>query len=759
MTREGGRGALRAFGGVLHSFLRILGALFVAAVLLGSGLGWYAYRRFSPEDARRMAADQLTAMLNRRVTIDRLVLSPRGLKVLGLRVRRRRPVQGEPDLLSCASALVTIKFRPLLQRRLEFDTVILQSPRVDLEREADGTWDLADVFGSSTTASGRGGGAIPLALAAAETMVRDGTLLVGDPRQGWSVSFDGVSMRLDSFNERAPFPVKAAFKVTDRFGGRQLAADVSADWTVDLAGLHWSSATVRAEDLRASIAGAALRGRGAITGFSPLRFTLDLDAPTLSPEQWRYFAGRGLPLTLPPSRWHLEAGLPAPGMFDIEKLTLDTPAGQGRMTGLFDFVSDTQTLSLELAADDADLAEVGRWWPALAKRSLSGRADLRMAITGWPGRLQARDADLTLRDFGASWGRGRIKGALARATATDEFSRVEATVAGATVAALGSEFDAVSLSAALTEKELAVNRLGLRWNGSKVVVSAKVKMRREKDRRTRLTDVVFSGSADKVDWEAAAKLVAAFRAEISTRAAAPDEEASARPWVRTFKYSIPHGFPDTAGHIHVGEVTQANFWCKDVDMLWTLRGVTPALDKASGEARLRFGPGRVSDIPAVQASNQFLSVVFLPFVFMQKMNNLSVFSAGTAYPKTLDFAVVEGEYGAAKGVATTRYFHVASPQLAAYAEGTADFSHEKVDMNILTRLTSYRGTLPEWWVDELGRPAIGFRVVGDLSRPELQPRFKKIGADEIETKVAEGRARAAKRFRALERLLARLEAR
>jgi hypothetical protein len=88
----------------------------------------------------------------------------------------------------------------------------------------------------------------------------------------------------------------------------------------------------------------------------------------------------------------------------------------------------------------------------------------------------------------------------------------------------------------------------------------------------------------------------------------------------------------------------------------------------------------------------------------------------------------------------------------AYAEGTADFGREIVDMNILTRLGSFDGTLPEWWVDEKGRPAIGFRVKGDINKPDLEPRFKKIGETEIEKEVEEGRARAKKRFIALEKL-------
>ena len=71
----------------------------------------------------------------------------------------------------------------------------------------------------------------------------------------------------------------------------------------------------------------------------------------------------------------------------------------------------------------------------------------------------------------------------------------------------------------------------------------------------------------------------------------------------------------------------------------------------------------------------------------------------------------------------------------------------------MTRLPNYNGpTLPEWWTDEGGHTAIGFRVKGDLNKPDLEPRFKKIAGDEIERKLEEGRAGGKKRFEAIEKL-------
>jgi len=742
MNLERARAALRLAGRALHGALRVLGGLFLVAVLLVAGLGGYAYRRFSPEDARRIAAEQLTALLNREVTIDHLVLSPRGLKVIGLRVRHGAR-GGDGDLLVCDSALVTIKLKPLLSRRLEFDTVLLQSPQISLSRDADGNWSLADMFGSTSAAPGRPA-ALPLALAAAETVVQDGVLRVDDRLRGRKLSFEKLSLRVDAFDQDKPFPVSASFRMSDTVGGRSVTALASASGQIDLAGFHWSSATAKTDDLRIEIEGVPLSGRAAVLGFSSPSLSASLDVPSLGPEDWRALIGRPVALSLPRSRWSLKAEFPAPGMLDVQKLTAETPAGAASMVGLFDFAAATPTLSVELTTRDLDLVKTGAWNPDWEKRALTGRATLRASVTGWPGRLQAREAELNLRDFGGKWGERLVSGVDADISATEEFTKVKASVSKGKATVVGNVFDEIALALSIEKQNLTVERLSLKWGGSRVRLRARV------EHLAAPKEVVLSGNVDKIDWTAAARLVSDVRAAISTRTAASGDDE--RPWLRTFKYSIPHGFPDTSGHVRVGEVTHPNFNCKNVELMWSVRGVTPGLDKLAGEARLSFGPGRVEDIPAVQDSNKFLRVVFLPFIFMHKMNNLSVFSGNTAYPKSLDFSRIDGEYGASKGVATIRYFHVDSPQLVAYTEGTADLGRETVDMNIMTRLTSYRGTLPEWWVDEAGRPSIGFRVKGDINKPDLEPRFKKIAENEMERKVEEGRARAKKRFEALETL-------
>lgn len=732
---------LRLLWSAFRTVARGFGLSFIVLVLLVAGLAAYIQHQFGPEEARQLAVTNLQALLHREVSIERMVLTPRGFKLKGLRVRRLNLAE-EGDLLVCDTALVTVKLQPLLKRRLEFDTLRLESPQISLTREADGVWDIADLFTATKTARG---GALPLALAAAETIVSNGVLKVDDRRRGRKISFERLELRADGFDQDAAFPLSLSFVNAVTFGTRTLTTGVSAEGSMDLAGLNWSSATARADSFTAEADGVVVTGEGTIAGFQRPVFEVTASVPALGPERWPRWTGRDLKVSLPATKWSARVAWSSPPIWSVERLAVTTPAGVLNASGVFDTTEDTATLKAQFAVKDAILDSSAGWHPSWAARAPRGKASLSGTIEGRLGALQLKDATMSLRGGALEWGDRRVELLDLDALVADEFASVKATVTKGRVVAYGSAFDELAMTLSVLKQTLSVDNLSLRWGESRLRLRGKV------DKLSAPKEVLISGTLDKLVWEDAHRLVTGIRASISTRTVSAEERES-RPWLSTFKYTIPRSFPDTVAHLRVNDVTQQNFWCKDLDLLWSIRGVTPALDKLSGEARMRFGPGRVADIPAVQESHNLLRVIFLPFVYMHKMNKFSIFSTATAYPKTLDFTKIESEYGLSKGVATTRYFHVDSPQLAAFTDGVADLGKEHVDMNILTRLAKYDGVLPEWWVDEAGRPSIGFRVKGDLNKPELEPRFKKIPVDEIERKLDEGRASGKKRFEAIQKL-------
>ncbi len=735
---------LRLLWSAFRTVARGFGLSFIVLVLLVAGLAAYIQQKFGPEEARVLAVTQLQALLHREVSIERMVLTPRGFKLKGLRVRRLNSAE-EGDLLVCDTALVTVKLRPLLKRRLEFDTLRLESPQISLVRQADGIWDIADLFTATKTARG---GALPLALASAETIVSNGVLKVDDRRRGRKISFERLELRADGFDQDSAFPLSLSFVNAVSFGTRTLTTSVAAEGSMDLAGLNFASATAHADRFTAEADGVVVTGEGTVEGFLRPVFEVTASVPALGPERWPRWTGRDLKVALPATKWSARVSWSSPPIWNVERLAIVTPAGVMSISGVFDTTEDTATLRAQFAAKDATLENSAGWHPSWAARAPRGKASLSGSIEGKWGALQLKDAALSLRGFAAEWGDRRVELLDLDALVADEFASVKATVTKGRVVAYGSAFDELAITLSVLKQTLSVDNLSLRWGESRLKLRGKV------DKLSAPKEVLISGTLDKLVWEDAHRLVTGIQASISTRTVSAAERES-RPWLRTFKYTIPTAFPDTVAHLRVTEVQQQNFWCKDLDLLWSIRGVTPALDKLSGEAKMRFGPGRVADIPAVQESHNLLRVIFLPFIYMHKMNKFSILSTATAYPKTLDFQRIESEYAVAKGVAAIRYFHVDSAQLVAFANGEADLGREQVDMNIITRLPNYIGpTLPEWWTDEGGATAIGFRVKGDLNKPELEPRFKKIGGDEIERKLEDGRAGGKKRFEAAEKLQA-----
>jgi hypothetical protein len=732
------------------------GALFAVVLVAIFGVYFSLPYIVDGDRVKSMLVDQLQKTLRRPVRIQRVILTPQGVKLTQFKVL---DADGKDSFIEGDFALVTVKLQPLLQRRLELSNVRLASPRIHISRDAEGRWSFEDIFAS--TASARPAGPpkpfeLPVSLAADQTAIESGRLEVDDQLRGTSYLIERFNLAVRQFDLDAPFSFSVSFDNVNTFGERKVRTSLSAEGSMALASFDWPRAFVKADAAQLQLDGRVIKGAVSVSSFTAPTVEADLSLPALGKDDWQWWFKKDEDLTLPPSRWSGRVVWLEPRKARVERLEATAGPLKARGSGLVDLTGKQPQVTASIETEDFPLAEAAGLHPVLQRYQLGGTARGEAEVSGWPGRWNVGKAHLRLHGAGARFAHWSVENGDADLAATQDFSDLAVTLSSGAVEAYKNGFSDVTLSLRLVRKDLKVDYLSFKWEDSKVRVRGRVV--NLPDPR----DVWLSGTVDHVHWERAQQLVGDIIASVSTRTAvslsSPAETDSAKElWVQTFKYAIPKKFPDTIGHIHVGRVLHKNFSFADMELLWDLRGVTNKLDNVNGEIRASFGPGRVNDIQAVQDSNKFLSIVFLPYIYMYKMNSLSVLSTAQAYPKELDFNRIEGQYGVRRGLVDTRFCSVDSPQLLAFAAGTADFGREQVDMNILTRLTGYRATLPEWWVDEKGRPAIGFRVKGDLNRPDLEPRLHKIGADEIERAVESGRGNAKARFEALDKL-AQLEA-
>ena len=741
------RFALKVAGLLAKGF----GAL-IALVMLGI-LGLY-FALPSIVDGNRvktMLVDQLEKTLHRPVRIERVILTPQGVKLTKFRVMEPA---GENAFIEGEFALVTIKLPALLQRRVELSNVRLASPRIRIARDAQGRWSFADMF--SSTAAVRTAPAkpfeLPVSLAADQTAIESGRLEFDDQLRGTKYLVEKFNLAVKQFDVEAPFNFAVSFDNESTFGERKVATSVSAEGVMSLAAFDWPQAFLKASKAQIKVDGRLAKGTVAVSSFTAPSVEADLMLPALGKDDWDFWWHKPVELSLPPSRWKVRAQWLEPRKVRVDRVEVKAGPFSGHGAGLVDLTGKLPQVSGDISADDFPLDQGPGFRESLKRYGLKGLARGEATVSGWPGRWAFSKTHLRVRGLGAAFAHWNVTNGDADVTAGEDFADVAVTLSSGALEAYKNSFSELTLSLRLVRKDLKVDYLALKWEDSRVRVRGRVV--NLPDPR----DVWISGSVDHVHWERAQQLVEGIIASVSTRTAvsptpaADDEEDPKRLWVQTFKYAMPKKFPDTIGHIHIGKVLHKNFNFAEMDLLWDLRGITNKLDTANGEISASFGPGRVNDIQAVQDSNKFLRIVFLPYIYMYKMNSLSVLSAGAAYPKELDFNRIEGQYGVRRGVVDTRFCSVDSPQLLAFAAGTADFARESVDMGILTRLTKYKATLPEWWVDEKGRPAIGFRVKGDLNHPDLEPRLHKIGADEIEKALESSRGNAKARFEALDKL-------
>ncbi|MHB2026178.1 MAG: DUF748 domain-containing protein [Elusimicrobiota bacterium] len=723
-----------------------LGLIFICLVLLTAGTTYFLLpRMIDSTRVKSILTQRLEEILHRPVSIGDMILAPQGVKITAVTIANASAQDGA--LVDGGSAVISIKIMPLLRRRLDIKSIRLINPRIRLVRDAQGLWTFADLFKPRALPKSDANPfffAMPVSFKAQRFSVENGTLIIDDTFKRRTFMFKNMTLSAERPGIMRPFAFSASFDDDFPLGDRTIAASCAFSGSIFPAGLDLSSASIVASRLVIRSAGETFAGSARISGFPKPLLEGRMQSPALDGDWFKTEFGRRIPPSWPQSRWAFQARFDSPRQIRVRRLAMDSELFSARAVGRLDFSSAPWQMSASIVLSTAPIENFSFLIPEISERKMRGTALGKIRIMGPWNHLRVFGAQARLGNFSMTSKPFILKAGIASIAAVGGFSDIRAVVGGGFVSAIGHSASNVSFRARLLRHRLSFNALSLNWEGTRVLARGSI------DNIARPSRVFLRADAGTLRWEKAQKLavdVAAYLSRVKKARAKTPVPSPERHWLAFFKYHIPRRFPATSGRIVIGEVRHQNFWFKNASILWDLRGITPRLDNAAGEVRLGFGPGHISDLKSIAGSSKFMEIVFLPYTFMSRMNSFSVLSAAKAYPETFDFKRIEGQYSISKGLVRTRFFHVDSPQIIAFAQGSADFAKETVDMEVLTRLTHYDAPLPEWWVDELGRPAIGFWVKGNLEKPSIDPRLQKMGADEIERALAKAEARARERLK------------
>ncbi len=131
---------------------RVLLALGILLLLVVAGIGIFI-ATFDANRYRPILVSRLEEQLDRPVTLERISLAWQGgmaLRLEGVRIDED-PATQEP-LLEMAAASATVRLLPLLKKRIEISTILLDRPRIRIFRDAQGQVNLTGLIAAGAPA-------------------------------------------------------------------------------------------------------------------------------------------------------------------------------------------------------------------------------------------------------------------------------------------------------------------------------------------------------------------------------------------------------------------------------------------------------------------------------------------------------------------------------------------------------------------------------------------------------------------------------
>ncbi len=728
----------RSFGSWVWRFIKSCFVLSLRTVLftvmllllLAAGVWLLFLKTFNAQHISELITEELQKRLDRPVIISSLDLKfINTLELKGFSVLDTEGAPGYP-LLSAESVTLQFKLLPLFRQQLIIDEVSLNSPRFNVVRQTNGTYNMPkirtpkekSVYTSELT--GR-----KLAVSVEDWSVHNGVFSYKDLASGVSHAIYGLNLHFEQlrFDELSRFNLEMI--VRNKWGDNISDMEIKGTGHVNFANFDWNKFALRS--LRTQV----------FLFQKPVVLLIDLDnlrvpyfnvkasIPAFESKDLSLFHEEELGFSLP------KVELSAQGLLEngyrflkLDQVTASAQDIQVSASGNLDFTQAPFTADLTGNTNFFKLAGKNAYYPAIGQYKLNGQASVSAQVLREKGKFSLPFLNVQGKDVSGLFYGFKADGISGEFQAKQNFADLYARTTAGKVTVNKSVFDKLDLSASWRKGNLYAYIASTELNGVPFKLSLSVNNLKSVRRKIRTS--IYWKDLDPMAFIGTVKDFVTVITPLLKKGAkfkAPVEGELA--WLRNFRDRLPNFMPNFAGNLTADtfstQVLSGNRFSAEFDFT----GMNAGMKNLSGPLKARLEGGVIHQMEKLAEEQQALNITFQPFILMHRMERAGSFKVGQVL-KDVPFNDMAVSVDFDKGRMQINNAYTVGPTISAAVSGWTDWVNENFDIIIWTMFTntSRSGALAENLTDESGNPALAFRVSSSMLKPNLEMmRAKKTG--------------------------------
>ncbi len=699
-------------------------------LLIAAGLWLLFLKTFNAQHISELITEELQKRLDRPVIISSLDLKfINTIELKGFSVLDTEGAPGYP-LLSAESVTLQFRLLPLLDQQLVIDEVSLNSPRFNIVRQPDGSYNMPQirtpkeksVYTSELT--GR-----KLAVSVEDWSVHNGVFSYKDLGSGVSHAIYGLNLHFEQlrFNELSRFSLEMVLR--NKWGDNISDMEIKGNGHVNFANFNWTNFALRSLRTQVFLFQKPVDLLVDLDNLRTPYFNIKASVPAFESKDLSLFHEKELGFSLPKTEISAQGRLDQGyRLLKLNKVTLSALDIQASVSGQLDFTQTLFTADLTGSTNFFNLAGKNTYYPAIGQYKLTGQAALSAQVLREKGAFSLPLMTAQGKEVSGLFYGFKADGITGEFQAKQNFSDLYARTSAGKVTVNKSVFDKLNLSASWRKGNLYAYIASTELNSVPFKLSLSVNNLKSARRKIR-TSIYWKDLDPLAFIDTVKDFVVVITPLIKKGVKFKEPVEGDLAWLRNFRDRLPKFMPNFAGNLTADtfstQVLSGNRFSAEFDFT----GMTAGMQNLSGPLEARLEGGIIHQMEKLAEEQQALNITFQPFILMHRMERAGSFKVGQVL-KDVPFNDMAVSVDFTKGRMQINNAYTVGPTLSAAVSGWTDWVNENSDIIIWTMFnnTSRSGALAENLTDESGDPALAFRVSSSMLKPKLEMlRAKKTG--------------------------------